>query len=151
MARPAKSLASHVRDGTFRARRHWPLLSDPPLRWPGFALLQARYQAATSDPQRRAIAVEFQQAVALVHEQAADDSIAAPAVNIDEELAQLGTPGSTKRLLGFFPHFLRHAKGSLRGEPFRLERWQTQFVREFFQRDRRGRRIYQRGLLGIPR
>src|SRR5262249_36513272 len=54
-------------------------------------------------------------------------------------------------LLGFFPAFLRHAKGPVFGQPFTLERWQQAFLREFHRRDKNGRRLYRLGLLGVPR
>ena len=54
MARPAKSLDAHVREGTFRARRdtHRQLLTGPPLQWPALASLLARYQQTRSEPER---------------------------------------------------------------------------------------------------
>ena len=72
--RPPKTLKAHVLEHSFRARRHYPLLAGAELPWPGFALLQARYRAATSQPERRAIAVEFQTAVKLAHETFSDRS-----------------------------------------------------------------------------
>jgi hypothetical protein len=66
--RPPKTLKAHVLEKSFRARRHYPLLAGGELPWPGFALLQARYRAATSQPERRAIAVVFQTAVRLAHQ-----------------------------------------------------------------------------------
>ena len=50
MARPAKTLLAHAREGTFRARRHHPLLAGPDVPFAGFALLQAHYRRATSEP-----------------------------------------------------------------------------------------------------
>src|SRR5947207_15674208 len=70
--RPPKTLEAHVLGQSFRARRHYPLLAGEELPWPGFALLQARYRAATSQPERRAIAVEFQTAVTLAHQAVSD-------------------------------------------------------------------------------
>ena len=72
--RPPKTLKAHVLENSFRARRHYPLLAGAELPWPGFALLQARYRAATSHAERRAIAVEFQTAVTLAHQAASDRS-----------------------------------------------------------------------------
>lgn len=51
----------------------------------------------------------------------------------------------------FFERFLRHSKGPLAGEPFRLEGWQRAFVDELYRRDGEGRRIYRLAILGIPR
>jgi len=62
----------------------------------------------------------------------------------------LGTRGSSKQLLGFFPHYLRHAKGPLYGQPFQLDAWQKTFLRELYRRDQNGRRIYKRAVLGLP-
>ena len=70
--RPPKTLKAHVLEQSFRARRHYPLLAGEELPWPGFALLQARYRAATSQPERRAIAVDFQAAVTLAHQAVSD-------------------------------------------------------------------------------
>lgn len=58
----AKSLEEHVSDGTFRSRRHRGLLAGPVVRWPHLAELQARYAAATSDAERRAIGIAFEKA-----------------------------------------------------------------------------------------
>src|SRR5205085_1882983 len=54
-------------------------------------------------------------------------------------------------LLRFFPRYYRHPKGPKIGQPFTLERWQQQFLREFYRRDHHGERIYRLGILGIPR
>jgi phage terminase large subunit-like protein len=151
--RPPKSLDQHLRDGSFRARRaeHHALLAGPELPYPAFALLQARYRRATSEPERRAVALEFQHAVRLVHEQAEREQAEGGGRSLEQELAKLGRPGSAARLLRFFPHYLRHPKGPLIGTPFRLEGWQQQFLREFNRRDRQGRRVYRLGVLGVPR
>lgn len=58
-----KSLAVHVRERTFRARRHHELLTGPVLPWPALAELQGRYAASEHELERRAIAVEFERAV----------------------------------------------------------------------------------------
>jgi Winged helix-turn helix len=63
MPRPSKPLADHVRDGTFRARRHHTLLAGTVLPWAELAPFQAQYVTATSEPERRAIAVAFERAV----------------------------------------------------------------------------------------
>ena len=59
----AKSLADHVHDRTFRARRHHELLAGSVLPWPPLAAIQSRYVAAEHKLERRAIAVEFERAV----------------------------------------------------------------------------------------
>lgn len=59
----AKSLDAHVRDGTFRSRRHRHLLEGPVVPWPELAVLQARYAATRHELERRAIGVEFERAI----------------------------------------------------------------------------------------
>jgi hypothetical protein len=59
---PAKSLLEHCLHGTFRSRRHHPLLAGPRLPWPSLASLQVRYVSATSEPERRAIGLVVEQA-----------------------------------------------------------------------------------------
>jgi phage terminase large subunit-like protein len=151
MGRPARSLVEHLRQGTFRARRHHALLAEPDVPFPGFALLQRRYRTATSDPERRAIAVDCERAVKLARasaDQEAAGSGGHPALN--QDLLTLGKPSSLKQLLGFFPHFLHHSKGPLHGQPFQLEPWQKNFLRELYRRNKNGQRIYKRAVLGVP-
>jgi phage terminase large subunit-like protein len=150
MGRPARPLADHLRQGTFRARRHHALLAGPDVSSPGFARLQARYRAATSEPERRAVAREFEQTLTQVHAAAAAEDSGHAAPTLNQELLKLGKPGSPRRLLGFFPHFLQHSKGPMCGQPFQLEPWQMNFLRELYRRDQDGRRIYKRAVLGIP-
>jgi phage terminase large subunit-like protein len=147
--RPPKTLAQHVRDGSFRSRRYFPLLAGVDLPWPGFALLQTRFRAATSEREQREIGLEFEKAVRIVHQQREQANGGGP--SLDGELAALGKPGSATRLLRFFPHYFVHPKGPLIGQPFRLEPWQQRFLREFYKRDKHGRRLYRLGVLGVPR
>ena len=151
--RPPKTLAAHVRENSFRARRHWSLLSGPELPWSAFAVMQARYRQANTHPARRALAVEFENAVKAAHASADAGKGASSrgGASLQEQLDALGKAGSVKQRLGFFPEFLRHAKGPVFGQPFQLERWQRAFLREFYRRDKKGRRVYQGGLLGVPR
>src|SRR5438128_8721363 len=110
MARPARSLEQHVLQGSFRGRRHQRLLASDPLPhdWPLFAALQARYQTASSDPERAAFALQFEQTVSAAHAQAKarDRGLAGPSLH--EQLNALGKPGSLAHLLAFFPAFLRY-------------------------------------------
>jgi phage terminase large subunit-like protein len=148
--RPAKTLAQHVREGTFRSRRHHPLLADPLLPWAGFAALQIDYQRAQSDAHRRAIGVAFEQMVAAGQREiqaASGDAGGA----LQEQLAEFGKRGSAAHVIEFFERYLRHPKGPMIEQPFTLEPWQKRFVREFYRRDREGRRVYRLGLLAIPR
>lgn len=62
MARPAKSLAEHLRDGSFRARRHHELLAGPLVPARKLRELQVGYQAASTERERRSYALDFQQA-----------------------------------------------------------------------------------------
>ena len=151
--RPAKTLQAHVREGSFRARRetHRLLLAGAELPWEGFAFLQRRFRAATSEPERRAVALEFEQAVQQAQEEAARAQAQGTGRSLAGEFATLGKPGSVRQLLEFFPSCLQHPKGPLRGQPFQLEAWQKRFLREFYRRDKRGRRVYRLGVLGIPR
>ena len=157
MGRPAKTLRALVIEGTFRARReqHRELLTGPPLQWPLFASLQTRYVATRSEAERRAVALEFERLVDAAQqetrrrEQAAGGSDAA--AELRQALLALGKPGSLAQLLGFFPAMFVHPKGPMIGQPFQLERWQAQFLREFYRRDRHGERIYRTGLLSVPR
>jgi phage terminase large subunit-like protein len=151
MGRPAKTLAEHVSQGSFRARRHHQLLAGPDLSWQGFGVLQARYRAASSEPERRAIAVEFEQGVRLVQAEVEREQTHGGGRSLDGELAELGRPGSLARMLRFFPHYFSHPKGPRIGQPFTLERWQQRFLREFCKRDKHGRRVYRNGVLGLPR
>src|SRR5439155_11858459 len=105
----------------------------------------------TSHPERRAIALEFEQAVRHVHEQTLHEQANGGGTSLERELAALGKPGSTARLLRFFPHYFVHPKGPMIGKPFRLEPWQQRFLREFYKRDKNGRRLYRLGVLGVPR
>src|SRR5438477_91616 len=152
MARPARSLEQHVLQASFRGRRHHQLLDREPLppEWRLFAALQARYQAASSEPERRAVALQFEQAVTAAHNQAKarDGGLAGP--GLEEQLSALGKPGSLPHLLAFFPALLRYPGGPLQGQPFQLEPWQRAFLREFQRRDRAGRRLYKKALLGLP-
>src|SRR5207249_7109454 len=101
--RPPKSLAQLVRNGSFRARRaqHRALLAGPDLPYPGFALLQTRFRQATSEPERRALALEFEQAVRLVHAEAEIEQAEGRGRSLEAELAELGRAGSLVRLMRF--------------------------------------------------
>ncbi|MGD0165795.1 MAG: hypothetical protein ABSC51_00695 [Gaiellaceae bacterium] len=63
----AKSLVEHVRQRSFRSRRHHPLLSGRALPWPELAQIQSWYVAATSDAERREIGRQFEKAVQEFH------------------------------------------------------------------------------------
>jgi phage terminase large subunit-like protein len=153
VGRPAKKLARHVLDATFRARRdsHRELLLGAPLPWAGFAVLQQRFAAASSEAERRELAREFERAVQIVRDQAIREQAGGHRRSIDAELAELGKPGSASQLLRFFPRYFVHPKGPMLGRPFQLEPWQKRFLRELYRRDKRGRRVYRLAMLGVPR
>jgi excisionase family DNA binding protein len=68
VARPTKPLEQHVREGTFRARRHAGLLAGPELeQWPACAALQRQYRETKDAGDRSAIALEFERAVSHAH------------------------------------------------------------------------------------
>lgn len=155
--RPRKTLEQRVREGVFFARKpeQAALLLGPAVRWPNFASLQARYRAASSEPERRHVALEFERLVRAAHAEVRRRTGARPeaqaAAALTAALNELGRPGSVARLLRFFPYYLVHPKGPLLGEPFELAPWQTRFLREFYRRDQHGRRVYRHGVLGVSR
>ena len=153
--RTAKTLRAHVTQGTFRARRdsHRALLCGPPLPWPAFANLQARYAAASSEPERRDVALQVEQLVTAAQREARrrDNPDTEGSNALAAELQTLGKPGSAAQLIRFFPTYLSHPRGPLIGQPFTLEQWQERFLREFFRLDKHGERIYRSGVLGVPR
>jgi phage terminase large subunit-like protein len=155
--RPRKTLEHRVFEGVFYARKpeQAALLLGPPVRWPNFAHLQARYQATTSAAERRQVALEFERLVRAAHSEArrrnGDNDGVTAAAGLAAALAELGRHGSANQLLEFFPTFLVHPKGPLMGQPFRLAPFQKQFLREFYRRDERGRRVYRHGVLGLSR
>ena len=115
------------------ARRHTQLLAGPLVRQPLLRELQTLWRAASSEPERRYLALRFEKALG------AEPSTEAPVIETN-----LSTPA-------FFERYFRHTKGPSAGEPFVLEPWQREFVAEFERRDRDGRRIYRNGILGVPR
>jgi phage terminase large subunit-like protein len=159
MGRPAKTLAQLVRDGSFRGRRdsHRDLLSGPVVQWPAFASLQARFAGAGSEAERREIALSFERMVREAQQELQrridgnGGGKTAAAAELAAALAELGRPGSLAQLLRFFPAYLVHPKGPLFGQPFKLAAFQRQFLREFYRRDKKGRRVYRFGVLGVPR
>ncbi len=98
--------------------------------------IQRAYQQATSEPERRALALDFQ-------EQAARDTIPA--------IGDRSSDGRALAVADFFAENFRHQKGPAAGEPFVLEPWQREFVDELYRLDERGNRLYKRAILGVPR
>ena len=137
MARPSKSLQERVRDRTFLARRHGGLLAGALVTSEELAAVQAAYQSATSDRERRALALDFERALRTVRSDVAPVG---------------GLRGMTaKAPADFFSRCLVHTKGPAAGTPFRLEPWQRRFVEEFTCLNGEGERIYKRGMLGVAR
>ena len=146
MPQRRKRLVDLARDGTFLARKDEHLLGQrDPLLWKGLEAYRLRFLAAESDRGRRAVALELEKSV---RQGRAGDLLG----DLQSELRRLGPPGSFKQLAGFFARFLRHSAGPAAGLPFKLERFQRDFLREFYRRDpETGERIYTTGLLGVPK
>lgn len=149
--RPSKALLELTRDFTFRARRHHRLLAAADVPYPAFAAIQARYRDAGTETERRAAAIEYERLVSQARDEATRAGVKLGA-SLAEDLADLpGEPGSPENLCAFFPRFLFHTKGPKAGQRFKLEPYEQAFLTEFFLRDRRGERIYTRGLFGGPK
>jgi hypothetical protein len=135
MARPSKSLEERIRERSFLARRHDGLLAGPLTSRPELQEVQAVYQAATSERERRSLALDFQQAVRTVRSAGSHVS---------------GRSGMTASApADFFARYLVHTKGPAAGKPFKLEPWQPRFVEEFSRVSGGGERIYKRGMLAV--
>jgi phage terminase large subunit-like protein len=149
--RPPKTLLEHVRAGTFRPARHAQLLAGEDLPFVAFSGLQARFRRAASESERDAVLSEFQAQIKSAHAELARRVASGAPPALEAALRALGRPGSFRQLERFFPHFLRHQAGERAGQPFKLEPFQRAFLKEFWRRDKQGRRIYSVGLLGIPK
>jgi phage terminase large subunit-like protein len=123
------------------------------LRSKALRAIQSRYQRASKSETRRRIAIEFEKTVngrprmAFEAPDRADDD---EELSLEAILDELGPPHSAERIIGFFPRFLRHVKGPKAGQPFELDPWQEDFLREAFKRNKRGRRVYQLIYLIVP-
>jgi phage terminase large subunit-like protein len=133
MARPSKSLEERIRGRSFLARRHGGLLAGPLVGPEDLRELQAGYQTASTDRERRSLALDYEQAVRTVRSSGGrvGITVSAPAA--------------------FFKKNLRHQKGPAAGRPFVLEPWQRRFVDELYKTDEHGHRIFKRAILGVPR
>ena len=92
-----------------------------------------------SESERRGLARDFEKLLRSERAPAAEADAAAAPVPPSIELTE------------FFAEYLVHVKGGAAGEPFVLEPWQREFLEEFDRVDELGCRIYNRGLLGVPR
>jgi hypothetical protein len=137
VARPPKTLQAHLKDGSFRARRHHRLLNGPFVGEKRLEALQRGYQDASTERERRGIALDFEHA-------ARSGGIQAAAVG--------GSNGMTAFApADFLAQYLVHTKGPAAGKPFKLEPWQGSFVDELYEVDERGQRVFKRAILGVPR
>jgi hypothetical protein len=127
LARPAKSLATRVAEGKFKAREHRELLAGPLVGPKRLQAIQRRYREAASDRERRAVALEYESALRLA------------AVVAEAKPADVSLPAAE-----FFPAFFRHMKGPAAGRRFVLEEWQARFVEDFERRDEEGLRVFKR-------
>src|SRR5436190_2218256 len=130
LGRPRKTLEQRVCEGYFLARQHERLLAcSPPLPWPRLALLQRSYRNARSEPERRAIALNFERLLNQAHAKLPVGSSFRTGPSLDEELAALGPAGSFEQVVKFFPRFLFHYQTSrMAGTPFTLAPFQRDFL-----------------------
>lgn len=146
MARRKKRLVDLVRDGTFLARKDHRLLGErDALPWPALEGFRGAYRAARVDADRRHVALELE------HQLREPDAQLRLLGDLQRELRKLGRRRSYAQLERFFPTYLRHQAGPAAGRPFHLDRYQKAFLREFWRRNRHGERVYQVGLLGVPK
>lgn len=146
MARRRKRIVDLVRDGTFLARKDERLLGAAnPLPWPRLEESRLRYRGAANAEERREVALELERAL---REPDGHEHLLG---RLADELAKLGPPRSFEQLANFFPWALRHQAGPRAGQPFVLDEFQRDFLREFFRRDEDGYRIYSTGLFGAPK
>jgi phage terminase large subunit-like protein len=134
VARPSKNLAERVRDASFLARRHGALLAGPLVVREDLRLLQTAYRAASSERERRGLALDFE-----------------AALRRPEPSNNVRPYDPADSVADFFAANLIHQKGPAAGQPFVLERWQAEFVNELYRLDERGQRIFKRAVLGVPR
>jgi phage terminase large subunit-like protein len=134
VGRPAKTLDEHVREGSFRARTHHELLAGAFCESVRLRVIQASYQAAPTERERRSHALDFEK-------------------ESRREAALVGKAAPLERLgvAEFFETHFVHPRGSKIGQPFVLEEWQREFVDELYRVDEEGRRIYNFALLLVPR
>jgi phage terminase large subunit-like protein len=142
VGRPSQTLDELVRKGTFRAGRHHELLAGDDLPWKSLNRIQERYRTADHELERVAIAKEFAHEIPRLN--ARRERSKKP---LAELLDTLGPPGSYERVVNLFPRFFRLENG----KPFRLLPHQTEPLKEFLRRDKRGYRVYNEMLYGATR
>jgi phage terminase large subunit-like protein len=147
VARQRKSVVDLIRDGTFRASQDEQLLNQrDPFPWPKLEAVRQQFMDARADPElAREISLELQRA------SRSPDGADLIFGNLERELRRLGRPGSFAQLERFAPTYFRHFAGARARQPFTFDPFQRRFLKEFWRRDRFSRRIYNFGLLGIPK
>lgn len=153
MARRRKALVDLVRDGTFLARKDERLLAGrDELPWPALEDYRSSYRSAPVDVRREV-------ALSLERDLRTEDAQTRLLGELQRELRRCGPAGSFRQLDRFAQRFFRHQKGALASPD---GRWQTAqpyvfpsnhraFLKEFWRRDKHGRRVYQVGLLMEPK
>lgn len=149
MARRRKRLVDLVRDETFLARKDEHLLARKErLAWPELERVRRRFHAAPppsgAGTARREVALELEHGL---QTHGARHYLG----DLRAELDKLGPRDSFERLERFFPRFFRHFEGPSAGKRYHLAPNHRDFLREFWRRDRYGRRIYQVGILMEPK
>lgn len=145
MPRRRKRLVDVVRDATFLARKDEQLLQkSEPLPWPKLERLRKQFRAAGNKDERRAIALQLEHGL---REYEPDHYFG----RLQDELAKLGPRGSYEQLERFAAKFFRHYAGPAAGKPFKFSPFQRDELREFYRRDKQGRRIYTVGVSGQPK
>jgi len=146
VARRKKRVVDLVRDGTFLARKDAPLLGTADeLPWPRLEEYRRTYRLQTDPDLRHQVALELERQLR------EPDAQVRLLGRLRDELDRLGPRDSFRRLERFFPRFFRHFEGPAAGQRYTLAPNHREFLREFWRRDRHGRRIYQVGLLMEPK
>jgi phage terminase large subunit-like protein len=144
VARRRKSLVDLVRDGTFLARKDERLLgAREPLHWPELEEYRQRFRAAGEDGHEVSLELEH----ALKEADAQEQLLG----RLQDELLACGPRDSFQQLERFAPRFFRHRQGALAGRPYEFPPNHRAFLKEFWRRDRHGRRVYQVGVLMEPK
>lgn len=146
MSRRRKTIVDVVRDGTFLARKDEQLLGGREvLPWPLLERYRQRWQGEYDPELAREISLELEHALRT------PDGPLGILGELDIELRKMGRHGSFVQLDRFSQTYFRHFAGPAAGRAFAFEAFQRSFLREFWKRDKFGRRIYNLGLLGIPK
>lgn len=146
MGRRRKTIVDLVRDGTFLARKDEQLLNGrEPLPWDVLDGYRQRFRGELDPELQREISLELQ------HRLRGPDGPLGILGDLAVDLRKLGRPGTFAQLDRFAPRYFRHFAGPRSGQPFTFDPFQRSFLKEFWRRDRFGERLYNVGLLGIPK